>query len=115
LNNVTFATLSGYKESEMEDLILPSTYLDAIRASSGVDLSESKEFNNNKKKWSLRMRNAFKAQGKIWNESIENSVKQQITEIVVKKGLECIHPRNRQVINKFVTDLENYLNTRLIN
>lgn len=111
LKNTTFATLDGYRELEMEDLILPQLYVNAIK-DMGVDLNESKEFKNSDGRWSVRMRNAFKAQGKIWNQEIADSIKEIITDVVSKEGINSIHPRNRPIINKFAADLENYIESR---
>ena len=96
LHNTTFARLNGYKESELEDFILPRIYLEEVKKD-GVDLSRSSEFKNSKRKWSTRMENAFKAQGKIWNNDIESLIKSKITKLVVEQGIDCVHKKNRQI------------------
>lgn len=111
IENVTFANLNGYSESELEDLILPSVYQHEIKKM-GVDISNSKEFKKKKKKWSIRMKNTFKDQGKTWNDQIEHSVKEILTRISKEKGIKCIHPQNQKPIKKFVADLEDYLDSR---
>ena len=111
IKDVTFANLDGYPESELEDLILSSTYKNEI-SKMGVDISRS-TFKNNREKWSVRMRNTFKDQGKPWDDKIENSIKKIVTDVSIELGIKCVHKENRKPILKFVEDIEKYLEKRL--
>ena len=59
------------------------------------------------------MKNTFKDQGKPWSEKIENSIKSMITELSGELGIKCIHKKNQRPIQKFVKDIEEYLEKRL--
>ena len=110
IKDVSFATLSGYSDSELEDLISPSSYKNEI-SKMGVDISRS-TFKNNREKWSVRMRNTFKDQGKPWNNEVKNSVKKIITDVSIELGIRCIHKKNQEPILKFVEAIEKYLGKR---
>ncbi|WOV93646.1 MAG: ATP-binding protein [Candidatus Nitrosoabyssus spongiisocia] len=110
IKDVSFATLSGYSDSELEDLISPSSYKNEI-SKMGVDISRS-TFKNNREKWSVRMRNTFKDQGKPWNNEVKNSVKKIITDVSIELGIKCIHKKNQEPILKFVEAIEKYLGKR---
>ena len=111
IENVTFSHLNSYQESELEDLILPSFYSKHI-LKMGVDISKTKIFKNSKNKWSIRMKNTFKDQGKPWNNSIEATVKNIVTDVVKEHGIKCVHKKNQKPLRKFVKDIEEYIKKR---
>lgn len=108
LNNVTFTTMNDHYETELEDLILPDVYKIEVKKL-GVNLDKSIAFNNKKKKWSIRIKDAFKEQGKPWDENIENQIKLTVTQKSIEKGISSIHSKNQTPIRKFITDIEDHL------
>ena len=110
--DVRIANLDGYPESELEDLILPTTYKNKI-LEMGVDISSSQIFKNHKKKWSVRMKNTFKDQNKPWDAKTKNSVKKIVTDVSIELGISCVHEKNQKPILNFIDDIEKYLEKRL--
>ena len=78
----TFAIVQGYKESEIEDMIEVEVYSDIIYRKYGVQLAVPK-FKNSKKKWSKKVCDLFKSSGKLWNDKIEEEIKEIVADAVV--------------------------------
>jgi len=81
-DDVTFSICRGRRWSELEDLIEPTVYVDAIKEKFGVSLQGS-SFANTKKKWSDRVADIFRSKGKPWSEKIEMKVKNIVSDCVV--------------------------------
>ena len=114
-HDVTFASLLGFKESEIEDLIDPSVYSKDIQTKFGVDLDKSPKFRSNKK-WSIRMKESFKAKNKLWNDRIEKQIKTLVTENFVEKGIKGIHKRRKGPFNSLIDSINQYFeSSRTIN
>ena len=107
--NSTFCILNGFKESEIEDLISLDCYNDAIVKKYGVDLSKSKEFRNNKNKWSIRVRKSFLSNGKRWNEKIESDLKNIVCDNVLNAGFSSINKRHQKPIKSMISNVESYI------
>ncbi len=80
LADVTFATRNGLTESEIEDLYDESLYSKMLQNRYGVSTLAPK-FKGNYK-WSDRLRDTFKNQGKPWSDTIEMRVKRDVAELV---------------------------------
>ncbi len=108
LHDVTFSTVTNYKESEIEDLVDLDTYKNEIMIKYGVNLEKSPEFRNSKRKWSLRMQEAFKKGGKIWNDNIKAEAKRVVTQNASSVGLSSLNKHHRKPVKLFVVSLEEY-------
>jgi hypothetical protein len=104
LKTCTMTNCQGIPDSEFEDCIDQAIYQDGILQKYGVDLSK-REFRGNKK-WSERMRAAFMAQGKPWNNSIEKEVKAVVANAVVINPKNALHTHKRNSVDALVTALE---------
>ena len=78
----TFAIVQGYKESEIEDMIEVEVYSDIIFRKYGIVLAAPK-FKNSKKKWSNKVCELFNSSGKLWNDRIEEDIKELVADAVV--------------------------------
>ena len=107
--NSTFCIMNGFKESEIEDLISLDYYNDAIDKKYGVDLSKSKEFRNNKNKWSIRVRKSFLSNSKRWNEKIESDLKNIVCDNVLGAGFSSINKRHQKPIKSMISNIESYI------
>lgn len=104
VSDYKLATCIGMVDSEFEDIIDVDVYNGAIFDKYGVDL-KCKEFKNNRKKWSDRVRDAFKAQGKIWNDNVESEVKMIVANVLsVSRNFLC--PHKRASIDSLIGELE---------
>jgi putative ATP-dependent endonuclease of OLD family len=113
LKDATFTTISNYKESEIEDLVSPDTYRKEVSQRYGVNLDTS-EFKNSKRKWSLRMQDTFKKNGKIWDDNIKSDVKKLVAKQASLAGMKSINQHNLKPIRSMVESLETYLDNRVI-
>ena len=79
--DVTFASVLGLNDSELEDMYELSFYKGLIWNQYKVSL-DSPRFSG-KRKWSDRLANTFKAAGKLWDDNIEMEIKAKIAGLVV--------------------------------
>ena len=103
ISKVTFTTCLGKRTSEIEDLIKPEIYLNAINNHYGLHLN-SHNFNS-MKKWSDQLKSLFLAEGKPWDSEIEEEVK----EIVSKNVCENINEGNKVFIDNRMTPINSFL------
>lgn len=100
----TFVNCNGAKNSEFEDCLEPTYYKDKINEEYGVNL-DCAEFRGNSK-WSDRVRQAFLAQGKPWNNGVESKVKYTIANCVKKNPENALSKYKRNSIDALVASLE---------
>lgn len=102
--NCTFVTCKGMVDAEFEDCIDPKIYKDALLSLSGVDISSSK-FRGNEK-WSVRIKNVYLDQGKLFNEAVLANAKFAVATAVSKNPREALHEHKRNSIDALVSALE---------
>jgi hypothetical protein len=90
--DANFATREGFDESEFEDLIDPNLYRQMMQTTYRISL-DSPKFKTNKK-WSERMRENFKLQGKNWNDLTKAEVKSKIALLVASDPENSVSDRN---------------------
>jgi energy-coupling factor transporter ATP-binding protein EcfA2 len=101
------STCNGMSESEIEDMYDPNPYRKAIESRYGISF-DSPKFKNDKK-WSDRMRDVFKQQGKLWNETVGKQVKEEIAGIVAANPGQSLLQQKRGAFDALVTALEQKL------
>lgn len=99
------AICQGMKDSELEDLIYLSTYVDAVKKAFGVDLDQSR-FHSARLKWSDRSKEIFKLSGKIWDDSTKMKLKRYVTDTAIKLGVASLNIHHRAPIDTLVSSLE---------
>lgn len=104
---VHFTTCNGKQEAELEDLYEPSTYAQALKNLYGVSL-EHPRFKTSRK-WSERMRETFKGQGKAWDDLIEVDVKRRVAETVAAAPSSALIPERRSPFDALLKALEERL------
>jgi len=72
---VRLVSAQGLKESEFEDCLHTAIYEESLKKEFRVSNLKCKEFKNNNKKWSDRMKDVFQISGIGWSESIESKLK----------------------------------------
>lgn len=107
-SDITFTTSPGMRDSEFEDLIDQTLYSSAINRSYNVDISKGK-FSARKKKWTDRMRDAFLADGQIWDDSVCNEVKTLVASRVEANPLSALKCEYRGPIDALVLALNSKL------
>lgn len=105
--DVHFANCEGLKESEIEDLYNENLYTGMLQNKYGVS-TQSPKFKG-KAKWSDRMRDTFKHQGKQWSDSLEAKVKNDIAELVEANPGAALNTHKRASIDALAQALINKL------
>ncbi len=75
-NQIKYTICNGSPESEFEDCLKPSTYINIIFEKFGVKI-DVPEFKGSQK-WSDRLKKVFLSQGSRWSETIESKLKYEI-------------------------------------
>lgn len=104
LSDVNFMTCIGRPEAELEDLYDALFYEKLINNKCRVQID--KGFNSNRKKWSDRMRECFKRQGKPWSERLEQQLKAAIAEGVTRDPGAALQSACRSSFDALVGALE---------
>lgn len=107
LADVTFTICSGMKQSEIEDLYDESLYDRFVQDKYGVSILSPKFKGNDK--WSDRMKETFRHQGKPWSDQIEAAVKMDIAELVETNPTIALNKHKRAAFDALVTALERKL------
>lgn len=105
--DVNFSICEGMQEAEIEDLYDPSIYTDLVKNLYRITL-ESPKFKS-KKKWSERMRDVFRQQGKRWNGQVEMELKKRIAEAIANQPKDVLNENKRSAIDGLIISLEERL------
>ena len=109
LADVTFTICNGMPESEIEDLFEEAVYSPILQNRYGVSTLSPKFKGNGK--WSARLANAFKHQGKPWSDQIKAKVKADVAELVENNPATALNGYKRSSFDALITALETKLNT----
>ena len=102
---LTQTNCNGMNESELEDCIDIKIYVEQIFKEFGVTLNHA-EFRKNNRKWSDRMCNTFKSQGKPFSEKTKAQAKNIVTNCIVNDPANALHPQKRSSIDSLISSLE---------
>ncbi|MEY2427862.1 MAG: hypothetical protein QOJ40_747 [Verrucomicrobiota bacterium] len=108
LADVTFTTCDGMAESEIEDLYDDKLYAAMLLNRYGVSTA-SPRFKGNRK-WSDRMRETFKHQGKPWSDGMKMRVKADVAELVEANPPAALNPHRRGPFDALTNALQTKLN-----
>ncbi len=97
-----FTIVPGRKESEIEDMIVVDIYQEEIFNKYGVNLSLNK-FSKSKKKWSDKVKEAFRNSGKQWDDKIEEEIKILVAQCVKSFDGETIKKKVDGPINNLIS------------
>ena len=84
--NVFTCNCNGMKESEIEDIINPEIYKEAVLEEYGIDLNDSKF--KNSKKWSVRIKETAQKQHKVCTEKMITNIKQIVMTSVLESDFD---------------------------
>lgn len=101
--NTTYTMCNGSPNAEIEDCFEKAAYTEAILSEFGVNLDVA-EFRGNKK-WSDRVSDCFRSQGKQWNDSMEKRVKLCVAETIPTNPAMALNPHKRSSIDALVVAL----------
>ncbi|MBA3923420.1 MAG: AAA family ATPase, partial [Nostocaceae cyanobacterium] len=109
--NYTMLNCVGMSDSEFEDCLDPSVYKQKILDIYGVDVDLDSPKIKSRSKWSERMKDVFKLQGKLWNDrtgrtGTEHDLKRAVAECVAEKPEASLNVHKRNSIDALVSALE---------
>jgi putative ATP-dependent endonuclease of OLD family len=97
----------GFQNTELEDCILPASYLGQLSAKLGITITEAELAKNEKKyAWSERVKNIVQANAKLWSKSLESELKRLVANAASDAGVLALAPKKRQPIDALTTALE---------
>ena len=105
--NTTYTICNGSPNAEFEDCLEKTAYAGAILSAFGVDLNVT-EFRGNKK-WSDRVADCFRSQGKQWNDTMEKRVKLCVAESLLADPAVALNQYKRSSIDALVTALNSLI------
>lgn len=105
--NTTYTICNGSPNAEFEDCLEKTAYAGAILSEFGVDLNVT-EFRGNKK-WSDRVADCFRSQGKQWNDTMEKRVKLCVAESLPADPAVALNQYKRSSIDALVTALNSLI------
>lgn len=105
--NTTYTMCNGSPNAEFEDCLEKATYVEAVLSEFGVDLNVA-EFRGNKK-WSDRVAECFKSQGKQWNDTMEKRVKFCVAEALPSDPAVALNQHKRSSIDALVIALNSLI------
>lgn len=106
LAETNFITCPGRREAELEDLYDPALYASVLKNKYGVTLGGKSKSN---RKWSQRMGEVFKQQGKPWSDAVEADVKASIASRVAAAPEAALLAQCRSAFDALVQALEDRL------
>lgn len=98
----------GQSQSELEDLIDPELYSDAIEGESGIIISGSR-FTQQRSKWSQRMERVAGESGQIWDRNTENECKRIVADKVTDEPARALHGGAEQVVGNLARRIADWL------
>lgn len=104
----TYTICNGSPNAEFEDCLKLSGYADSINTEFGVDLHAA-EFRGNKK-WSDRVADCFRSQGKQWTATVEKRVKLCVAEALPSDPALALNSHKRSCIDALVVALNALIN-----
>ncbi|MGL4576034.1 MAG: ATP-dependent nuclease [Burkholderiaceae bacterium] len=106
----TVASIPGFRNSELEDLVLPSIYINELSALFGFHVTPAALAKDERKyAWSERVRNMFLSHSKIWSAKVEAAAKKLVSERAANAGLAGLDPKKVAPFNSLVEHLESAL------
>jgi putative ATP-dependent endonuclease of OLD family len=105
-----FARILSHKETELEDLVLPSCYLNAIETKYGINIGQL--FTKGNAKWSVRLEKAFRNKNKLWSDEIKSDCKIIVAQAVVNSDNEYLSPKGKECLDEMLRVLEALLGDR---
>ena len=104
VKNITYTICNGSPDAEIEDCYNKIIYEKAILDEFGVNINVA-QFRGNKK-WSERIADCFRSQGKIWNSAMEKRVKLVVANAVHEDADVTLNPYKRSSIDALVTAID---------
>ena len=108
IRNTTYTMCNGSPNAEFEDCLEKAAYAGAVFSEFGVDLNVA-EFRDNKK-WSDRVADCFRSQGKQWNDTVEKRVKLCVAEALPSDPAAALNQHKRSSIDALVSALNSMVN-----
>ena len=113
--DVSYYTLKGLEECELEDLINPKYYKKYVEEKTGVDISACKAFRNSNKKWGDRIKLSLQEKGKIYEDEELLKILNDIKKYICNKNTEIdsmLISNRDSSISSFPEQIEKYFDIK---
>lgn len=107
IRDITYTLCNGSPNAELEDCYNKGAYEQNIYDEFGVNIDVSEFRSNNK--WSDRIANCFKSQGKQWSEATEKRVKLVVANAIINNLDQALNPHKSSSIEALVQALEDLI------
>lgn len=107
IRNITYTMCIGSPNAEFEDCFETAAYADAVLSEFGVNLNVT-EFRGSKK-WSDRVADCFRSQGKQWSDTMEKRVKLCVAEALPGDAAVALNQHKRSSVDALVTALNSMI------
>jgi hypothetical protein len=101
---VNYAICRGTRDSELEDMYNPELYSPLVAKGFGIDLGSARL--DYRKKWSDRIADVFRMNGKHWDTRVEKQLKMSVGELVAKYPGSALADNGRRCFERLVEILE---------
>lgn len=107
--NTTFTIVKWKLESEFEDLLNPNIYSNIILNKYWVNIN-CNEFNSWTKKWSNRIKDVFINNWKMYDQKLEDEIKNLVAESIKWNENIALFDHNKNILENLIDSLENLIN-----
>jgi len=108
IRNTTYTMCNGSPNAEFEDCLEKAAYAGVVLSEFGVDLNVA-EFRGGEK-WSDRVADCFRSQGKQWNDTVEKRVKLCVAEALPSDPETALNQHKRSSIDALMSALNSMVN-----
>lgn len=105
LNEVLLIKRQGLKKAEIEDLIDPIHYQEELFSQFGINI-DNKDFRNDNKPWSDRLKKAAGSSPGAYNDDVEKEIKIFISELVNIHGSSMLYEHTKDYVNNLISSIE---------
>jgi hypothetical protein len=102
--DIVLATCPGKRDAELEDLLDPLVFAEALRNRFGVTLTHL-AFRRGRAKWSDRMRRLFEHAGKVWDSDACSLAKAIVRDAVIQSPELAIRPSHQGPLDTLTASL----------
>jgi putative ATP-dependent endonuclease of OLD family len=98
----------GMQLNELEDILDLNCYKDEIYNEFGINLN-TREFKKRNKKWSDRVKREVCKSPLLWDDNLQNQLKEKLADIVERIGYKAIAPYDLEVVENIIMIIGKYL------
>lgn len=112
ISECTMASLPGYANTELEDLVTVSSYIKELNEELGMNLTEAEITKDDRKRaWSERMKNIVTAASKPYSKRLETKLKRIVARQASDDAAASLNSKKAQPVLALIESIEIFLAT----